>query len=110
MDERTLVAHVRGLGLIVFSACPHAGIVNVCTEVRNRFPNIPIHAVMGGLHLAGVMERILRDTVKALGQFDIRYLITGHCTGWRALHALADAYGDRLSHSAVGTSYRFSPE
>jgi 7,8-dihydropterin-6-yl-methyl-4-(beta-D-ribofuranosyl)aminobenzene 5'-phosphate synthase len=48
-----LIAHVRGLGLIVFSACSHAGIVNVCTDVRNRFPDIPIHAVMGGLHLGG---------------------------------------------------------
>ena len=44
MDERMLVAHVRDLGLIVFSACSHAGIVNVCTEVRKLFPDMPIHA------------------------------------------------------------------
>ena len=31
MDERMLVVRVRDLGLIVFSACSHAGIVNVCT-------------------------------------------------------------------------------
>jgi 7,8-dihydropterin-6-yl-methyl-4-(beta-D-ribofuranosyl)aminobenzene 5'-phosphate synthase len=36
MDERMLVAHVGNLGLIVFSACSHAGIVNVCTDVRQR--------------------------------------------------------------------------
>jgi 7,8-dihydropterin-6-yl-methyl-4-(beta-D-ribofuranosyl)aminobenzene 5'-phosphate synthase len=29
MDERMLAVHVRNLGLIVFSACSHAGIVNV---------------------------------------------------------------------------------
>ena len=63
MDERMLVVHVRDLGLIVFSACSHAGIVNVCTEVRNLFPDIPIHCVMGGLHLGGVMEGIIPDTV-----------------------------------------------
>ena len=38
MDERMLVAHVRDLGLIVFSACSHAGIVNVCTEVTAASP------------------------------------------------------------------------
>jgi len=27
-----LVVHVRDLGLVVFSACSHAGVVNVCTE------------------------------------------------------------------------------
>jgi 7,8-dihydropterin-6-yl-methyl-4-(beta-D-ribofuranosyl)aminobenzene 5'-phosphate synthase len=108
LDERMLVAHVRGLGLVVFSACSHAGIVNVCTEVRNLFPDLPIHCVMGGLHLGGVMERIIPDTVAGLRPFAIRHIITAHCTGWRALHALANVYGEAVSQSAVGTSYRFA--
>jgi 7,8-dihydropterin-6-yl-methyl-4-(beta-D-ribofuranosyl)aminobenzene 5'-phosphate synthase len=110
MDERMLVAHVHGLGLIVFSACSHAGIVNVCTEVRRLFPDVPIHAVMGGLHLGGAMERIIPETVAGLKPFDIRHIITGHCTGWRALHALADAYGARVSQSAIGTTYLFQAD
>ncbi|WP_422003404.1 MBL fold metallo-hydrolase [Reyranella sp.] len=107
MDERMLVVNVAGLGLVVFSACSHAGIVNVCTEVRARFPDLPIHAVMGGLHLGGVMERLIPSTVEGLRPFDIGYIIAGHCTGWRALHALANAYGERVSQSAVGTRYTF---
>jgi 7,8-dihydropterin-6-yl-methyl-4-(beta-D-ribofuranosyl)aminobenzene 5'-phosphate synthase len=81
IDERMLVVHVRHLGLIVFSACSHAGIVNVCTQVRNLFPEIPIHCAMGGLHLGGVMEAIIPDTVEALRPFGIKYIVTGHCTG-----------------------------
>jgi 7,8-dihydropterin-6-yl-methyl-4-(beta-D-ribofuranosyl)aminobenzene 5'-phosphate synthase len=107
MDERMLAVHVRDLGLIVFSACSHAGIVNVCTHARNLFPDVPMYCVMGGLHLGGVMERIIPDTVNGLRPFDIKHLITGHCTGWRALHALADAYGQAVSQSAVGTRYTF---
>jgi len=107
MDERMMVVHVRGLGLVVFSACSHAGIVNVCTEVRRLFPGVPIHAVLGGLHLGGVMERIIPETVAGLKPFDVQFLIPGHCTGWRAVHALANAFGDRVSQSAIGTSYRF---
>jgi 7,8-dihydropterin-6-yl-methyl-4-(beta-D-ribofuranosyl)aminobenzene 5'-phosphate synthase len=107
MDERMLVAHVRDLGLIVFSACSHAGIVNVCTDVRQLFPDIPIYCVMGGLHLGGVMERIIPQTVDGLRPFAIKHIITAHCTGWRALHALADAFGDAVSQSAVGTRYTF---
>ena len=107
LDERMLVARVRGLGLIVFSACSHAGIVNVCTEVARLFPDVPIHAVVGGLHLGGVMEEIIPETVAGLAPFAIRYIIAGHCTGWRAVHALADAYGDAVSVSAVGTTYMF---
>jgi 7,8-dihydropterin-6-yl-methyl-4-(beta-D-ribofuranosyl)aminobenzene 5'-phosphate synthase len=110
LDERMLVARVRGLGLIVFSSCSHAGIVNVCTHVRALFPDTPIHAVMGGLHLGGVMERNIPQTVEALRPFDIGHIISGHCTGWRALHALANAFGDAVSQSAVGTTYTFSAE
>ena len=58
------------------------------------FPDLPIHCVMGGLHLGGVMERLIPDTVEALRPFAIPHIITGHCTGWRALHALANAFGD----------------
>jgi 7,8-dihydropterin-6-yl-methyl-4-(beta-D-ribofuranosyl)aminobenzene 5'-phosphate synthase len=108
LDERMLVAQVRGLGLIVFSACSHAGIVNVCSEVRRLFPGIPIHCVIGGLHLGGVMEQLIPQTVDGLRPFAIKHIITGHCTGWRALHALANAFGDAVSQSAVGTSYRFA--
>jgi 7,8-dihydropterin-6-yl-methyl-4-(beta-D-ribofuranosyl)aminobenzene 5'-phosphate synthase len=107
LDERMLVAKVRGLGLIVFSSCSHAGIVNVCTHVKDLFPAAPIHAVVGGLHLGGVMERFIPDTVEALRSFNIGHIITGHCTGWRALHALANAFGEAVSQSAVGTSYNF---
>ena len=110
LDERLLVAKVRGLGLIVFSSCSHAGIVNVCTHVQALFPGVPIHTVMGGLHLGGVMERNISDTVEALRPFDIGHIITGHCTGWRALHALANAFGEAVSQSAVGTTYTFSAD
>jgi 7,8-dihydropterin-6-yl-methyl-4-(beta-D-ribofuranosyl)aminobenzene 5'-phosphate synthase len=110
MDERMLVAHVRDLGLIVFSACSHAGIVNVCLHARELFPDVPIYCVMGGLHLGGVMERIIPETVEGLRPFGIKQIITGHCTGWRALHALADAFGDAVSQSAVGTTYTFDAQ
>ena len=34
MDERYLAVHVRDKGLVVFSACSHAGVVNVLTDAR----------------------------------------------------------------------------
>jgi 7,8-dihydropterin-6-yl-methyl-4-(beta-D-ribofuranosyl)aminobenzene 5'-phosphate synthase len=110
LDERMLVAKVHGLGLIVFSTCSHSGIVNVCTHVRSLFPGTPIHTVMGGLHLGGVMERNIPETVEGLRSFNIGHIITGHCTGWRALHTLANAFGEAVSQSAVGTTYTFSAD
>ena len=42
------------IGLVIFSACSHAGIVNVLKDAKKTFgPDIPIHAIIGGLHLSG---------------------------------------------------------
>ncbi len=93
MDERMLVVNVRDLGLIVFSAsCSHAGIVNVCTEVRRLFPDTPIHTVMGGLHLGGVMEHLIPADRRSSQA--VRHSLFHH----GALHRMACAacVGERL--------------
>ena len=38
IDERWLAVHVAGKGLVVFSACSHAGIVNVLKHAHATFP------------------------------------------------------------------------
>jgi 7,8-dihydropterin-6-yl-methyl-4-(beta-D-ribofuranosyl)aminobenzene 5'-phosphate synthase len=105
MDERFLAAHVRGKGLVVFSACSHAGIVNVLTHARDVFAPVPLHGVMGGFHLSGVTEKIIPDTVRDLKRFQPALLAPGHCTGWRAMSLIAREFGDELAPSAVGKRY-----
>ena len=109
MDERFVAVNVKDKGLVVFSACSHAGIVNVMTEATARFPDLPMHAVMGGLHLAGAaVEKIIPETVADLAQFDLDRIIPGHCTGWRAVNALVQAFGEAVvDPSAVGRAYSF---
>ena len=104
MDERMLVAHVRDLGLVVFSAC------SPCRHrqcLHRGAATVPGHAdprVMGGLHLGGVMEHLIPQTVEALGPFDIT--IHHH----RPLHRLARIAraGQRLSASG-SASRRSAP-
>jgi 7,8-dihydropterin-6-yl-methyl-4-(beta-D-ribofuranosyl)aminobenzene 5'-phosphate synthase len=108
MDERWLGVNVKGKGLVVFSACSHAGIVNVLKHARATFPDLPLHVVMGGLHLSGANEEIIPQTVAALRDFDLGMIAAGHCTGWRAISALAAAFGDKvLAPTAVGKRYTF---
>ena len=106
-DERWLAVNVAGKGLVVLSACSHAGIVNVCRHARATFPGIPIHAIMGGLHLSGPNEAIIPQTVEALKEFGITTIAAGHCTGWRAMTALAEAFPDALAPTAVGKQFTF---
>lgn len=108
VDERWLGVNVKGKGLVVFSACSHAGIVNVLTDARGRFPDVPLHAVFGGFHLSGPNEAIIDQTVQGLKPFGLKLIGAGHCTGWRAIAALSNAFGDQvLVPTAVGKRYRF---
>jgi 7,8-dihydropterin-6-yl-methyl-4-(beta-D-ribofuranosyl)aminobenzene 5'-phosphate synthase len=105
LDERYVAVHVAGKGQVVFTACSHAGLINVLTEARARFPEIPLYGVVGGFHLSGATEAIIPQTVAALAQFDLKLIAAGHCTGWRALGALAAAYGDKVVPTAVGKRF-----
>lgn len=108
IDERWLGVNVAGKGLVVFTACSHAGVVNVLKDARAKHPDIPLHCVLGGLHLSGPTEKIIPDTVEAMREFDLSYIAAGHCTGWRAMTALANAFGDQIvTPTAVGKRFVF---
>ncbi len=109
LDERYVAVNVRSKGLIVFSSCSHAGIVNVLLHACEVFPEVPLYGVLGGLHLSGVaMERLIPATVAHLHQFALQQIMPAHCTGWRALCALVSAFGESVvTPSAVGSRFVF---
>lgn len=105
LDERFVSVNLKDKGQFVFSACSHAGLVNVLTYAASVFPSVPLYGVMGGLHLSGATEKVIPETVADLKQFGLKLLAPGHCTGWRALSAMARVFGDELVPSAVGKRY-----
>jgi len=108
MDERFVAVNVTGKGLIVFTACSHAGVVNVLKHARASFPDVPLYGVAGGLHLSGTNERIIPETVAGLRDFGLSVIAPGHCTGWRAITALVREFGEKiLVPLAVGKRYSF---
>lgn len=108
LDERFLAIRLRGKGIAVFTACSHAGVVNVLRQARALFDPEPLYAVVGGFHLSGAAcEKIIPDTVADMQEFGLTRIVPGHCTGWRALHALVDAFGETIVvPSAVGRTHR----
>ena len=107
-DERFLAAHVRGRGTTVFTACSHAGVVNVGLEARRLLPEQPIDLLLGGYHLAGTtVEDRIEPTVRDLATLvEPRIVAPGHCTGWRAAAALAGEFSPvSYAPSVVGTRY-----
>ena len=109
LDERYVAAYVKGKGVVVFTACSHSGVINVLKDARNAFGDVPLYAVMGGFHLSGAeVEATIPDTIRDFGDFGLKRIVPCHCTGWRALHALAQVYNDDvLMPAAVGKQFVF---
>ena len=108
MDERFLAVAVKDKGIVVFTACSHAGVVNVLTHARQCFPDQSLYAVMGGFHLSGETERCIPETVRDIAGFGLSVIAPGHCTGWRALNRLVQTCGEEtVVPLAVGKIFAF---
>jgi len=109
LDERYLAVKVRGKGVVVFSMCSHAGVVNVLKDAGRAFSGTPLHAVMGGFHLSGpTVEPAIADTVLDLLKFGLKRIVPAHCTGFRAFTELAKACEPGvLFPAAVGRRFTF---
>ncbi|KAH7906021.1 beta-lactamase-like protein [Hygrophoropsis aurantiaca] len=105
MDERYAAIDVFGKGLIIFSACSHAGIVNVVKDAVERLSR-PVYMIVGGLHLAGtdLVPRI-PHTVNFLSK-QLRpaptYILPMHCSGFQAKVALEAEFGEGCVPAGVG--------
>ncbi|KAF8894949.1 beta-lactamase-like protein [Gymnopilus junonius] len=108
MDERYAVIDVAGKGMVIFSACSHAGIVNVIKDAVSLFQR-PIYMVIGGLHLAGPeFGPRIPMTVDFLSN-KLRpaptYVLPMHCSGFQAKLALEKAFGEGCVPAGVGIKF-----
>jgi 7,8-dihydropterin-6-yl-methyl-4-(beta-D-ribofuranosyl)aminobenzene 5'-phosphate synthase len=108
-DDQALVARIRGKGLVILTGCGHSGIVNVVRHVQRVAGGERVHAIVGGFHLTGpVFEPRIGPTCDALAEFQPDHLVPTHCTGFRAMDALADRFGDAFVLNSVGTRLEFA--
>jgi 7,8-dihydropterin-6-yl-methyl-4-(beta-D-ribofuranosyl)aminobenzene 5'-phosphate synthase len=107
IDDQALVVHLGGRGLVVLTGCGHAGPINIVRHAQ-RLTAVPkLHALIGGLHLTGpAFEPIIDPTVRILQEMTPELLVAGHCTGWRAQHAMATALPHAWTPGSSGSSYR----
>ncbi len=108
LDERYLAINLRGRGWFIFSACSHAGAVNVVRDLCVRFPGQSVSGLMGGLHLSGaLMETKIGMTVDSLAEAGLKLIVPAHCSGWRAVSALTARFGESaVVPCAVGQTLR----
>ncbi|KAI1800192.1 Metallo-hydrolase/oxidoreductase [Daldinia bambusicola] len=83
MDERLVMCNLKGKGLVVFTGCSHAGVVNVSRHAMELGGGAPLYTVVGGYHLADGSPEKLQQSLEDLKALGPKVLMPGHCTGWR---------------------------
>ncbi|MFA9397843.1 MAG: MBL fold metallo-hydrolase [Clostridiaceae bacterium] len=99
-------------GLVILSSCSHNGIVNIIATVKNKYPEMPIKAIVAGFHMKGSLgmnslncsEEYVRDVANKLIEFDINKIFTCHCTGIKAYGIMKNILKDKLEYFETGKS------
>jgi 7,8-dihydropterin-6-yl-methyl-4-(beta-D-ribofuranosyl)aminobenzene 5'-phosphate synthase len=101
-DDISLVARVKGKGLVIITGCSHAGIVNIVKQAITITGTDQVHGILGGFHLIDASVERIKKTARALKGFNPDWVYAGHCTGFRAQVELFQILKDRFSPLHTG--------
>ena len=105
MDDQCAIINVKDQGLVIVTGCGHSGIINTIWNAQRITGIDKIYTVIGGFHLSGAaFEPVIPETISALKQINPRYVMPGHCTGWKAAHQLSRAMPEAFIPNSVGTT------
>jgi 7,8-dihydropterin-6-yl-methyl-4-(beta-D-ribofuranosyl)aminobenzene 5'-phosphate synthase len=92
---------------VVLLGCAHAGVINTLLYIRQLTGGLPIHTVMGGMHLVNASATRLERTIASLQELGVERLAPGHCTGSAATAALRTAFPGQCLDFCVGATLDF---
>jgi len=103
-DDQALVVHLKGKGLVIIAGCSHAGIINTILHAQKITGFQEIYAAIGGFHLSGpFFEKIIEQTIAEFKKIGPRFLSPMHCTGWKAIHQISQAFPEEFILNSVGS-------
>ena len=106
--KHEIVTVIEGeTGLVLLTGCGHNGVLNMLAAVHQAFPDRAVQAVIGGFHLHHEgRDEILEVSEKLLAE-EIPVVVSGHCTGKKALSMLEDCLGKRFQRLFTGMTLEF---
>jgi 7,8-dihydropterin-6-yl-methyl-4-(beta-D-ribofuranosyl)aminobenzene 5'-phosphate synthase len=108
--ELSLAFNISGKGLVILTACAHAGIVNIVRQARELTGVEKIHAILGGFHLSGAPADKIERTVAELVLFDPDRVVPMHCTGFQTLKLISEKMTGTFVLYSAGSRYIFSAD
>ncbi|SLM30756.1 Beta-lactamase domain protein [Desulfamplus magnetovallimortis] len=109
-DHELIVVIKEEKELVILTGCAHNGILNMVETVVRQFPDMPIKAIIGGFHLAGIpVPQLLPETIEEIRaiasdllKYPVKTVYTGHCTGMKAYGILKEVMGNKLEYLDTG--------
>jgi 7,8-dihydropterin-6-yl-methyl-4-(beta-D-ribofuranosyl)aminobenzene 5'-phosphate synthase len=105
-DDQSLFFETRE-GIVVLLGCAHSGVINTLRYISDLSGGKPIHAVIGGMHLANASPERISRTIEELGRLGVRLLSPAHCTGMRAAAAMWLAFPNNCVACHAGKVFEF---
>ena len=107
-DDRAIVINIKRKGLVVLSGCAHSGIINTVTYAQQISGNAKVYALIGGFHLAGKdFDNRIELSLEEMKRINPEVIAPSHCTGWKAMCAIAKNFPEAFVWNSVGNLYKF---
>jgi 7,8-dihydropterin-6-yl-methyl-4-(beta-D-ribofuranosyl)aminobenzene 5'-phosphate synthase len=100
--------NLKGRGLVVLTSCSHRGVVNAIKQAQAASGISKVHAVVGGFHLAPYKEDYVRETITALKEMELDYVVPLHCSGESFFEIAKAEMPMKLLRSYTGTRLVFN--
>lgn len=94
-------------GLVILLGCAHAGVVNTLDYFQTLLGPLPIHMVLGGMHLLHASPARMAATLDVLERRRVQRLGPAHCTGFAATAALWARFEGKCFLPSVGARLEF---
>lgn len=106
--ELAIGFNLKGKGLVLLTSCSHRGVVNAVKQAQAASGIERVHALVGGFHLAPYQDDYVQQTVAALQEMNIGYVIPLHCTGEPFYDKARAEMPGKVLRSYTGTRFVFS--
>jgi 7,8-dihydropterin-6-yl-methyl-4-(beta-D-ribofuranosyl)aminobenzene 5'-phosphate synthase len=100
--------NLKGKGLVLLTSCSHRGVVNAVKQAQAASGVEKVLALIGGFHLAPYQDQYVQQTVSALKEMNIDYIIPLHCTGEPFYEKARAEMPGKVLRSYTGTRFVFS--
>lgn len=101
VDDMALVINTAQ-GLVIVTGCGHAGVINITDYARSFVRPVPLHALVGGIHLFNASDETLGWTMGKLREFGLQNFIGAHCTGIETVYRFRAGLPLDRAHCVVG--------